>query len=267
MKILYESNLKDRYFNRQSDFEIKFIPSIAQEMSFLDARIYTAKKIYETNKNIFVGISGGMDSEAVAKSFVLANVPFTPIIARYPDNSEEVEMAVEVCKEFDIQPKFLVFDDVKVCEIMYLIYKKFNGIGTYIVADMACSEYSLHNEGVFVVGRGVGHGDGDDIVDVMSKGEYVDYSLITHGNQIPFFIVTPEITRATLIKPLENETWSNYKSRLYGSKPKLKVRAKLSITTQKFSDTLNRMEKRGNVRAHIGTIDEVRQFFKTENEL
>lgn len=73
--------------------------------NFRDECINSAKLIYEaTEKNIYVLMSGGLDSEIVARSFYEAKVPFTAVIGRYNNNKNDhdISYAIKFCKAFDV---------------------------------------------------------------------------------------------------------------------------------------------------------------------
>ena len=85
-----------------------------QQLDFRTANIEAAKLIRNsTNKPLFVMMSGGIDSEVVARSFKDANIDFTAAVLRYNDNlnKHDITYAEEWCdcnsvkiEYFDITP-------------------------------------------------------------------------------------------------------------------------------------------------------------------
>lgn len=78
--------------------------------------IEAARKIYFTaqrnNLKVKLFLSGGIDSEAMARAFLLANVPFTAVIGRYNQdmNRHDYETAISFCEQFRISTEFVDVD-------------------------------------------------------------------------------------------------------------------------------------------------------------
>lgn len=78
--------------------------------SFRDECRRTASIIADsTNRPIYVGLSGGMDSEVVASSFIAQGIPFIPVIAVYDGgvNQYDTDIAVSWCKYRNLTPIYL----------------------------------------------------------------------------------------------------------------------------------------------------------------
>lgn len=89
-----------------SDMDIYFDPQYAAVVPDInkigDA---LAQEIYETYGNIYVGMSGGIDSEWVAKCFHRQGIPFTPIIYEAEDiNAPDSWWAHKWCQENGLTP-------------------------------------------------------------------------------------------------------------------------------------------------------------------
>lgn len=91
------------YTIHDDPFRIDFRPYNFKPMSFDDAADYTAKLIAEKYNNIYIGLSGGLDSEYVANVFMRNRIPFTPIIWRDP-YSKESDFALYYCKQHQLNP-------------------------------------------------------------------------------------------------------------------------------------------------------------------
>jgi hypothetical protein len=64
-----------------------------------------AEDIYANYKNLYVAMSGGIDSEFVAQTFYNLKIPFTPIIFKVSDLNElDIWWAFKWCKEHNIEP-------------------------------------------------------------------------------------------------------------------------------------------------------------------
>jgi hypothetical protein len=65
--------------NKHETLELEFTQKSDKLLPLDEAAIQTARDIYDRYKNIYVAMSGGADSEYVAKSFKAAGVPFKAI--------------------------------------------------------------------------------------------------------------------------------------------------------------------------------------------
>ena len=74
-------------------------------MSFQDAADDAAIKFSKLHSNIYIGLSGGADSEFVADVFLRNNIPFTAIVATTP-HSLEYLFALEWCNRKKVEPVF-----------------------------------------------------------------------------------------------------------------------------------------------------------------
>jgi hypothetical protein len=79
-------------------------------MSFQDAADYTAKLIGQTYNNIYLGLSGGLDSEFAAEALYRNGVPFTPIIAALPQDQDHY-YALYWCQCRSITPVVVTFTE------------------------------------------------------------------------------------------------------------------------------------------------------------
>lgn len=74
----------------------------------MEAARRAARLIIKSNGNrpIMIPLSGGIDSECMAKSFLYADVPFMPVIMRFHEgyNDFDTKWAFRFCQEFDLRP-------------------------------------------------------------------------------------------------------------------------------------------------------------------
>ncbi len=81
-------------------------------LSFKDECLHAAKWIYEHSKEpIRVLLSGGVDSEVVARSFLDSGIPFEARIFRFKGQGLfDIHYAINFCKARDIKYKIIDFD-------------------------------------------------------------------------------------------------------------------------------------------------------------
>jgi hypothetical protein len=82
----------------------------------MEEAIHAARLIGEsTSEPIWLCLSGGIDSEAMARAFLLARVPFQAAIMRFKDNlnAHDICSAVGFCEELGIPFKYFDFDIIE----------------------------------------------------------------------------------------------------------------------------------------------------------
>jgi len=97
-------------FPTPSTFEIEFNHDSVTAMSFQAAADYTASMLMKESNNLYLGLSGGLDSEFVAEVLHRNNVPFTPIVAVLP-NTIEHYYALQWCQSKSITPLIIEFKE------------------------------------------------------------------------------------------------------------------------------------------------------------
>ena len=214
-----------------SDYDIKFNLYPFKPLKFHDAAQKTAIKISEKYKNLYVGLSGGIDSEYVLVCFHKLKIPIIPLIILCEGNEEETKYAFKICKKLNIIPKVITCSDIEILDIcISFIYKKMNGVGFESATKIFAAQYVKNNNGTLVCG---GHivGDGDALIKNSEYAmiEWDSYDLADYGDEIGFFTYTPELTYSMISGNTldgENMSWKEYKSKLF----ELEMRQKIFYT-------------------------------------
>lgn len=99
----------------KENIRVDFNKQAQSILSFDKACDLVAEEIYCTHKNLYLGLSGGSDSENIANVLYRNKIPFTPIIVDYnhftvPDRVDENWWAKQWCKKHQIEP-LLVYSD------------------------------------------------------------------------------------------------------------------------------------------------------------
>lgn len=95
----------------------------------------SAKTVAEsTNRDIWICMSGGIDSEVVASTFKNLNIPFKALIAKFPDelNLHDISYAINWCKNNNIEYKIFEFDMVSFLNEGYKKYLNQNLISNNV---------------------------------------------------------------------------------------------------------------------------------------
>ena len=93
------TNIKSRLQDSFLEFDVSITNYPYSVVSFETACNNVAKKIQNLNKPIYIGYSGGADSEFVVRLFNTLNIPFTSITVKGPGNFYEYEYASYLYKE------------------------------------------------------------------------------------------------------------------------------------------------------------------------
>lgn len=221
------TNISKRLENPSIDFEVIIKNSNFKELSFETAADNVAKSLL--GNKIFVGFSGGYDSEFIVRKLHSLKINFTPVLIEHEGLEYERIFAYETLSELGIDPKIikismLDFLDIYKCKI----YEPLNGTSWPVAQYLAC-EYAFEQGGIYVDG---GHllGDGIDLVSeqnfYLPEWDFYCHALFPSEFKIcNFFIHSPEIAYATLSEITDKDmTWSDYKKRVFNLKYRLKVK-------------------------------------------
>lgn len=214
-------------------FQLEFKTGTNQILSVDAAADYTAKLIGEQYDNLYLLMSGGIDSEYVAEVLYRNKIPFTPIIAITPENGDQSYFyAIHWCEQHSIQPVVLEYqvDDIKFQRACAKVIKNYG-----ITSDVFCIMLLIDE----VIARG-GHvlmGEpslileeknsrwSDPIGDTFDAGYHSCFgSIYTKGTHpCEFFLYTPELL-LSLARSLDTDAnISVAKSKLYNLPLKTKT--------------------------------------------
>lgn len=183
----------------QSEWQLQLNSLGTKLMPFQDASDYTAQLISQKYENIFVGLSGGLDSEYIAEVMYRNSIPFTPIILERPD-SRDHEYALHWCKQRNINPMIVKFDinqllrrTIKI--VQHLKQRILNYVIIYYLADIAeehggvlvTGEPTIGDDSVAEFGVPIGDTFG------ISIGSFMTEIFHESKHPGPFFLYTPEL--------------------------------------------------------------------------
>lgn len=223
-------NLSDKNF--VEPFEITFTaPSPIKSMSFNDAAAMTAKLMASEYDNLHLLLSGGLDSEFVAKTFLCNQIPFTPVIVKLQRNKLESWYAYKFCAENNLTPLEIDLSDNKVfADFAEKILIKSNkldvmpiiGILPNIIADML-------PDSSIITGYGEPFYNSTSYDDPMGDHYEIcdhDFYLETEfGDRHPgaFFTYTPELFSSLINEIDYTVNTQEAKAKLYGLLPRPKL--------------------------------------------
>ena len=228
-----------------SDYDVKFNLHPFKPLDFHTAAEETAIKISKKYKNLYVGLSGGIDSEYVLVCFHKLKIPIIPLIILCEGNEEESKYAFKMCEKLNLKPVIIECSNDKILDIcVNFIFKKINGIGFQSAPRAYAANYVKDNSGTLICGDHI-IGDGDIIIKKNGEYEYGinewdGYNSAHFGDEINFFTYTPELTYSMISGNTldgENMSWQKYKSELFG----VEERDKMSYNYPEFIQKINRI--------------------------
>jgi hypothetical protein len=219
------SNIRDRLVNPKAKFIVSFDHINYIPISFCEASKIVTEKIVAKYDNIYVPLSGGMDSEYVFNCFL--GHKFTPIIVSTPANKEESSFAFNRCKSENVKPIVIEKTEAELLTTYYNeIYKKLNGSGINSTATYIAGKYADDHGGVAIIGE---HG-----YDGFNEWDFYNDALIHEENSIYFFMYDIQIFAAMMKEFSDYDHHQTFKHRIYG----VPLRKKMKYTYSKEFDSL-----------------------------
>lgn len=212
------TNIAKRFENPNIDFQVNIIKTNFEKVSFNEAADGVAKSL--AGEKIFVGFSGGYDSEFVVRRLHKLQINFVPVLIEHDGLEYERNFAYKTLRELSIEPKVIKITMSDFIRTYYdKIYTKINGTSWPVAQYMAC-EYAHSQNGIYIDG---GHilGDGDDKIleqnFYLPEWDFYCAALFPNMKVCNFFIHTAQIAYATLSEIKDTDlTWADYKERVFG---------------------------------------------------
>jgi hypothetical protein len=205
-----------------SRFEINFRPLKRIPSSWYNELVTATNLYHKIEKSIYLGLSGGIDSEIIARLFIQEKVKFTPLILEYYHdrtiiNEHDIQYAKRFCQENNITPlihrvsvqklSMMIFDE------QYYRYYRVSGIYQYVQIYLVNLVESMN--GFLVMGSGVQTWSYDSCLKFKVDSvyfniyEYMNDKNITHWPS--FFWTTPELIKSYSDIPLVQQAFNNSK--------------------------------------------------------
>lgn len=231
----YSINYKPGQKNSDIDFSVAFhLTQPALSMSFRDAADYTAQTLKQRYDNIYLGLSGGMDSEVVANALHRNRVPFTPLI--YKEETREHWYAMRWCAERSITPVVIDVKDIRETIVAFLLKKSKE-------LDIAMSpwpfilyfkDYVAQQGGQLLTGEADLHFDTQEYAQAHGDAGYFEiphwalFTEIENPGQHPgsFFMYTPEMALSILENTDLSLNTEEAKEKLYNIPFRIKTRGR-----------------------------------------
>lgn len=146
------TNLQQRFANKNLDFDVYFKPYAIEKLSLWDASCYTIKKIANFYDNLFLSLSGGLDSEFVLKVCIENKIPIKPIIVVMNGHEEETSYALKFCKRNNITPIVVKPTDREIIKLWYDYIYTIYGRGRHSCPILKSLEIAEQQDGWLLTG-------------------------------------------------------------------------------------------------------------------
>jgi hypothetical protein len=210
-----QNNLSERLLDNTINFALQLDTKPYKIMSFDDAANYTADLIASKSSKIFIGFSGGMDSEFVFRRMVARGHNVIPVIVNTPINKYESAYAFRICQQYGIKP--VIIDKTPKELIMIFvedIFKKLSGWGHDSVPGLLVGRYAEDHGGIMLMGEHIIDDNAGKMYVGANEWDFYNDVLVHPDNTHYFFTYTPELCCA-MVKEMENESVQDFKSRIY----------------------------------------------------
>jgi hypothetical protein len=232
----YVSNLKDRLQDKSINFSADINPFTFHKMGFDEAVKLTVMEINNNFQNLYLALSGGLDSEFILRAFHKNSVHIKPVIVCCGNETENV-YAYKVCEELNIEPTILNIDEKEFLKIFENdIVGKLNGLGYNTTQVLFAADYVQKQNGTLITGNHI-IGDDDTPVDesvfaYFNEWDFYVGVLFPNLIDIDFFNYTPEICYSLISNWTPGLSWQKFKSQLYDIEYRNKMRANYSKDTR-----------------------------------
>lgn len=214
-----------RPFDAQLDnatFDFKLRPVSRTPKDWKTELELAAKEYLKFKKPLYLALSGGIDSEVAAISFMNAGVPFTPLILRYEIegevyNEHDIKYAVAFCKKHKLKPLIHKVNPEELVKMAtskrYAKYKQIAGIFMYAQIYMINLVEKLG--GMFVGGGGEQDWRYSNELELCLRSSYLTGCHYIYDNNLqhwPFFHqTTPELISSYINLPTVKKAFKSPK--------------------------------------------------------
>lgn len=240
--------------------------------SFRAECVRAAREIGQTycGQDIFLFLSGGMDSEIIAEAFRLSKTPFHPLILKFEEdlNKPDCDRALAWCRKRGIKPKIVPFPILPFFSSQWVrtTLKKYpHSMAMYLVLMRALHDLPQGSVGILGTGEPIliHRGKKDFLEEELEDANLLRYAMdsnrpfVTHffywSPELYFsFITSPEYIEFVKQKGEIYHRSSPLKEKLYRREFKLKERKKLhgfELTLRKYPTLMNRIRNQIKIKS------------------
>lgn len=225
------TNIDTRREGFKTDFKLSITPYHHQPIkSFREECLDTAYQLSLLNVPLYLGLSGGYDSESVCNFLIEASIKFVPVIVLFNGNQTEVNYAYRLCDKQKLNPTIIKLSEYDLAKIVCKdIIIGLNGTGIYSVGAIVAQKHAKDNQGILLTGDHI-IGDEEEICSY-------NYYLPEHdfyASAIGFFTYKLEVVKAMLELAPKYTNWIEYKHKVFNIQYRQKSRPTYSDHVQEI---------------------------------
>ena len=223
--------------NLLTEFKISFnLETNVPKLNFLDAAKYTAQLLKEKyGDDLYLFLSGGLDSEFVAKTFLENKLNVNLVVIKTYSNQTEFWYAEKFCHDYGVNPVIIDYSNIKDYKnLLKDIFSKANTLkvkpSKSLINNIAIKLFD--NKCKFITGYGDPFKVPSSFSEHLNENfelEAHDFYLDLENQPSAFFTYTPELFRALIGDICQDKNLQIAKAQLYN----ILLRAK---TDYKFYD-------------------------------
>lgn len=223
-----KTNIKQKALNNIIDYSITIAPYAYEKTTFNIACNGVCDKIVDMNRPIFVGFSGGIDSEFVVRKFMERDIPFTAVVTKTCTNRYEIMYAENFFRENpNVNKVILDISNPKTFFQKYIeICKTFSVSAIGSVGSIESAMYVKQQNGIFIIGEhliGTKHDENDILMIESAEWDHYYDVMIDDNTVLPFYTYDLSIVQS-YVSRLNSLPHDAFKSQLYSLpfRPKFK---------------------------------------------
>lgn len=161
--------------------------SLDTSVTFKQAIDKATEHIRYTYPNLYISLSGGIDSEFTAKCFLERGIAFTPLIVDYISNGAEVWWAYKWCYENNVVPDVIKLSKEKYISICTKYAKQYN-TSFFSAIDFMMEEYVSSRGGSLLLSTTEPFNKIDCFSDVFEKPDSINLNFASYDFMIDYHI-------------------------------------------------------------------------------
>jgi len=234
------TNIDKRIDDKTIDFDVFLNPYPFTIASFETSCNNVVQLIAEKNKPIYIGLSGGMDSEYVAKCFLRCGVNFFPVLVLNEGNMLEAQYAIHFCKQNNLSLKIINTNRKELFQLYYnLIVRRLGGNGINSTRTILAANYAKQNDGIFLQSEHVL----DEGFFSLNEWDFYNDSIFDQDLVQYFFLYTPQIVYS-MMKAYDNTDMQEFKFNLFQIPFRPKIKPTLQENEKKIHNKFFAKTKR-----------------------
>jgi hypothetical protein len=237
-----------------------------ENVNFDTAADWVATDISVKYQNLYVGLSGGLDSEYVVRCLQRNNIKFTPIIVKCPGSEIETDAADRICAELKIEPVIIHASSADVIRMFSEICETKINASLSILRAIA-GRYVFENKGTLLTGHSFLGETGNSSAEKIGVGLF---DLKDHDHLFPamknmptcigFFLYHPKIVYS-MVNDIDTElSWDEYRAKLYNIPVRPKQIVRYTLRTTQIINYLTKIHTLNGIQSC--SVGDLHQFHK-----